>query len=96
VTAVEYLQTKQKVIHMDIKPENILVTSKDMIKLTDFGCFVKMGSPRRVHHKDNGGTRTYHPPELLEKGLKEFDSTVCKNTIHCMSNGNNLDVKVKN
>jgi len=75
VKAVDYFQKTAKYIHMDIKPDNILVTSKDIIKLTDFGCAVPMKSPRHVHRLHNGGTEPYRPPEMFKKP-KQFDSTV--------------------
>ena len=75
VSAVEYLHNKKQIIHMDIKPENVLVTSQDQVKLTDFGCAVEMKGPRQVFHGDYGGTHLYKPPELLDKDGC-FDSTV--------------------
>jgi serum/glucocorticoid-regulated kinase 2 len=35
--ALEYLNTKLKVIYRDLKPENILLTTSGHVKLTDFG-----------------------------------------------------------
>ena len=37
VLALEYLNTKLKVIYRDLKPENILLTTQGHVKLTDFG-----------------------------------------------------------
>jgi len=54
----------ENIFHNDIKPENLLVTSDDQIKLTDFGTatMVKPGEQDLIKNYD-WGTRVYLPPE---------------------------------
>ena len=67
IQAVEYLHTKIKVVHRDIKAENILIDKNDNIRLIDFGlsricdenicqlCSTACGSP------------AYAAPEVIKK-----------------------------
>jgi len=60
---------KLKIIHRDIKPDNILTTANDEAKLCDFGL------SRFVDHKTSTacGTPLYSAPEVW---LEEYDSKV--------------------
>ncbi|XP_072307326.1 proto-oncogene serine/threonine-protein kinase mos [Eucyclogobius newberryi] len=56
------------VLHLDIKPANLLLSRDDVVKIADFGCSVKLEpgsdavSPQLSHV---GGTFTHRAPELL-------------------------------
>ena len=50
-----------RVIHFDIKPENILVNKKDEIKIADFGISKMMNKSEEF--RKVGGTRMFLPPE---------------------------------
>ncbi|KAI5098710.1 proto-oncogene serine/threonine-protein kinase mos [Silurus meridionalis] len=57
------------VVHLDLKPANVLVSHAGVCKLADFGCSLKLeiardrdASPRRM---EIGGTYTHRAPELL-------------------------------
>jgi [calcium/calmodulin-dependent protein kinase] kinase len=54
----------RNIVHHDIKPENILVTSEDVAKISDFGISAKLvnnESDQIYNHE--WGTKNYLPPE---------------------------------
>ncbi|KAJ0022701.1 hypothetical protein NQD34_014835 [Periophthalmus magnuspinnatus] len=59
------------VLHLDIKPANLLLSQDDVVKIADFGCSLKLESgseatavsPQLSHV---GGTFTHRAPELLK------------------------------
>uniref|UniRef100_K7GJD9 non-specific serine/threonine protein kinase n=1 Tax=Pelodiscus sinensis TaxID=13735 RepID=K7GJD9_PELSI len=64
VTGVEYIHSK-KLIHRDLKPLNIFISSEDIIKIGDFGLVTSMTDDLRTTEK---GTRLYMSPEQITKG----------------------------
>ncbi|GAA6072415.1 proto-oncogene serine/threonine-protein kinase mos [Tachysurus ichikawai] len=66
--ALSYLHA-HGVVHLDLKPANVIVTRTGVCKLADFGCSLKVelvrdpdSSARRM---EIGGTYTHRAPELL-------------------------------
>ncbi|KAA8581884.1 hypothetical protein FQN60_008624 [Etheostoma spectabile] len=55
---------KQNCIHRDVKPENILITKHQVIKLCDFG-FARILTGPCDYYTDYVATRWYRSPELL-------------------------------
>uniref|UniRef100_A0A8C5MAJ3 non-specific serine/threonine protein kinase n=1 Tax=Leptobrachium leishanense TaxID=445787 RepID=A0A8C5MAJ3_9ANUR len=56
------------VVHLDLKPANVLMASGDLCKIGDFGCSLKLqdgGDPAGAHLRHLGGTYTHRAPELL-------------------------------
>lgn len=58
----------QSILHLDLKPANILISEQDVCKISDFGCSQKLQDLRcqqaSPHHI--GGTYTHQAPELLK------------------------------
>ena len=55
---VEYLHNR-RVLHLDLKPDNILVTGLNAIKIVDFGS-AQTFNPLSLKHRDSGvGTLDY-------------------------------------
>ena len=56
--AVEYLHSR-RILHLDLKPDNILVTNLNMIKIVDFGS-AQSFNPLNLKQQDPGaGTLEY-------------------------------------
>ncbi|XP_055487748.1 cyclin-dependent kinase 7 [Leucoraja erinacea] len=60
---LEYLHMHW-ILHRDMKPNNLLVDDKGILKLADFGLAKSFGSPNRVY-THQVVTRWYRSPELL-------------------------------
>mgnify|MGYP000250286629 FL=1 len=63
VMALQYLH-QRRVIHRDMKPQNVLISAKGTVKLCDFG-FARSNIDRRNLIKSIKGTPLYMAPELV-------------------------------
>ena len=63
--AVDYLHNFAKIVHCDIKPENILLDAKNQVRLIDFGCSKLID--RSPLASVFNGTKSYQPPEVDNK-----------------------------
>ncbi len=75
VQGINHMHLK-RIVHLDIKPENLLLTSHSKaadVKLADFGLAVKLQTPNDKCC-DWVGTPAYWPPEMVKK--EPFDCAV--------------------
>ena len=61
ILSLEYIHS-QKIIHRDVKPENLVLDSKGYVRLTDFGV-AKINEPD--NSSETSGTPGYMAPEVL-------------------------------
>jgi len=65
-SALQYAH-QQRVIHRDVKPENLLVGRKNEVLLSDFGIAVVAHQTNSITTQDQAGTINYMAPEQLRK-----------------------------
>jgi len=82
VSAVEYLR-QARIVHRDLKAENIMLTATQVVKLIDFGTAKDLENPhikgsgntsRRKVFEDYVGTPQFMPPEVIENKCTDFRS----------------------
>ena len=66
VRALEYVHAKG-IVHLDVKPANVIIDDTDTCKLGDFGCAQKLGECDNEFTPSPSitGTTVYRAPELL-------------------------------
>lgn len=73
VLGVEYLHY-QKIIHGDLKPENLLLADGDVIKVADLGvCNEFLGDDSSIDQRTATGTPAFRAPETLSGQKIYFD-----------------------
>ena len=67
-----YIHTKKLIVHRDIKLDNILLDSRGMIKICDFGVSKQVKTTNEIMY-EQCGTPAYIAPEILkDKGYSGF------------------------
>ncbi len=67
---------EHKVIHRDIKPQNIMITDAGQIKLTDFGIARVVSSSTKQAKPDSAGSVHYLSPEQARGGFVDERSDI--------------------
>ena len=75
LSAVDHAH-KNKVIHRDIKPLNIMITTEGVVKLTDFGIARAVSSATKSASNDSAGSVHYLSPEQIRGGFVDERSDV--------------------
>ncbi|CAN8096313.1 unnamed protein product [Discula destructiva] len=63
ILGIEYLHA-QGVVHRDIKPDNLLLTDDDVLKIVDFGVSELFEKPAQMRTAKSAGSPAFLPPEL--------------------------------
>lgn len=63
ILGIEYLHA-QGVVHRDIKPDNLLLTEDDVLKIVDFGVSEMFEKPAEMRTAKSAGSPAFLPPEL--------------------------------
>ncbi|KAI1504213.1 kinase-like domain-containing protein [Biscogniauxia marginata] len=65
ILGIEYLH-HQGIVHRDIKPDNLLLTEEDVLKIVDFGVSEMFEKPDQMVTSKSAGSPAFLPPELCQ------------------------------
>mgnify|MGYP001610017123 FL=1 len=64
------------VVHRDIKPDNIMINSRELVKVMDFGLARLKGTLRQTRTSSTAGTLAYMAPEQIQGGNADARSDI--------------------
>lgn len=67
--AVRYLNDKQRIVHNDIKPDNVFIDARNDVVLGDFGLSLSFPPGIMIPTKGMGGSRRFNAPEKVSRTL---------------------------
>jgi serine/threonine protein kinase len=73
---MEFLSSKQKIAHLDLKPSNILITQDNVAKIADFGLSRALDLFRIRPTPENAGTIPYMSPEHFNGQIVDTRSDI--------------------
>ncbi|GJN28609.1 hypothetical protein PR202_gb16813 [Eleusine coracana subsp. coracana] len=74
---LQYLHIECRIVHLDLKPQNILLDGKLVPKIADFGMSRLFGEQcSRIITSHNGGTLGYMAPEYIQNGLISMEADI--------------------
>ena len=75
-TGLAYIHSK-RIIHMDIKPENLLLGLDGVVKVADFGMAIDLSGQKTdtIETDEYSGTRKYMAPEMISLALGTASTT---------------------
>jgi NIMA (never in mitosis gene a)-related kinase len=71
---LDYLHNQARIIHRDIKLQNILVMQNGLLKLADFGISRKLD--KEEYAKTSLGTPCYLSPEMIEHSKYDYKADI--------------------
>ncbi|KJK77652.1 hypothetical protein H634G_07391 [Metarhizium anisopliae BRIP 53293] len=87
---IEYLHA-QGVVHRDIKPDNLLLSDDEVLKIVDFGVSEMFDKPENMRISKSAGSPAFMPPELCGKHQevsgKAADIWSMGVTLYCLKYG---------
>ncbi|RPB05760.1 Pkinase-domain-containing protein [Choiromyces venosus 120613-1] len=74
ILGIEYLHS-QGVVHRDIKPDNLLLSKDDVLKIVDFGVSEMFEKKSQMLTAKSAGSPAFLPPELCVSGHGDVSGT---------------------
>uniref|UniRef100_A0ACD5UJ52 Uncharacterized protein n=1 Tax=Avena sativa TaxID=4498 RepID=A0ACD5UJ52_AVESA len=77
ISGLHFLHEECRIVHLDLKPENVLIDATMMPKLADFGSSrIFRRQESQIITKNCVGSRAYMAPEYVFKGIVSFKADI--------------------